>query len=146
MTPDMATLVQRAQAELDRQAEELSVQQERRLRAVQVRRATGTNSISHAFKLDCRFRLVYVRCRFVGGAGTAVMRISLSSSAGSAYNAQLLTIGGAGTGADVNQRMDAAAEPSGWTFQAGDAVKIDWVNPAPGVMTWGLEVGLAPAS
>lgn len=146
MTPDMATLVQRAQAELDRQLEELSVQEERQLRAVQVKRATGTNSISNTFKLDRKFRLVYVRCHFVSGVGTAVMKVSLSSAAGSAYNAQLLTIGGAGTGTDVNQRMDTVADPSGWTFQAGDAVKIDWTNPAPGVMTWGLEVGLALAA
>lgn len=143
MTPDMATLVQRAQAELDRQVEELSAQEERQFRAVRVKRATGTTTISHTFKLDRRFRLVYVRCHFVGGVGTAVMKVSLSSAAGAAYNAQLLSIGGAGTGTDVNQRMDTLTDPSPWTFQSGDAVKIDWTNPAPGVMTWGLEVGLA---
>jgi len=54
----------------------------------------------------------------------------------------------AGTGQDVNFRIsaDEISEPSPWTFQPGDAVRIQWTNPDNGNMSWGLEVGLALAS
>ncbi|MCG3130901.1 MAG: hypothetical protein FLDDKLPJ_01675 [Phycisphaerae bacterium] len=146
MTTDIATLIQAAQEELDRQVAELSEQEARLLRTVTAKTATGNGSIAHTFKLDRRFRLVYVRCHFTGSLGSAAFRISVSSAGGSAYNTVLATVAAAGVNADVNQRMDALAEPSPWTICKGDAMRLDWVNPSPGLITWGLEVGLAPAS
>lgn len=146
MTTDISTLIQAAQEELDRQAAELSDQEARQLRTVTAKTATGTTSIAHTFKLDRRFRLVYVRCHFTGSPGTATFRVSVSSAGGSAYNTVLAMIAAAGVNADVNQRMDLLGEPSPWTLQKGDAVRIDWTHPGPGFVTWGLEVGLAPAS
>lgn len=146
MTTDIPTLIQAAQEELDRQAAELSDQEARQLRTVTAKTATGTSSIAHTFKLDRRFRLVYVRCHFTGAPGTAAFRVSVSSASGSAYNTVLATVAAAGVNADVNQRMDALTEPSPWTIRKGDAVRLDWVSPSPGLITWGLEVGLAPAS
>ncbi|MCC7291929.1 MAG: hypothetical protein IT449_07705 [Phycisphaerales bacterium] len=144
MAPDMTTLIAAAQAQMDRQVEELAEQEAQALRAVVAKQATGNGSISHTFKLDRKFRLVYVRCHFSSGLGTAAMKISVSSASGSAYNTLLQTITGVGVGTDVNQRMDALTEPSPWTFQQGDSVKVEWTNP--GTTSWGLEVGLALAS
>jgi len=60
----------------------------------------------------------------------------------------LYTITKAGTNRDVNFRIpaDESREPSPWTFQAGDFVRIQWTNPDSGNMTWGLEVGFSVAS
>jgi hypothetical protein len=109
--------------------------------------ATGTGNIDETFSLDRYFRLVYVRCRFVGGSGRSAMTLSVDSTAGSVYDATLYTIRFAGSRADVNFRLrrDETALPSAWSLQPGDAIRINWTNPDPGNTTWGLEVGLAPA-
>lgn len=111
-------------------------------------RASGSADIDETFSLDCRFRLVFVRCHFAGGTGTSAVTISVDSGEGSAYDSRLFTITQAGTNQDVNFRIgaDEVTEPSPWTFQAGDSVRIQWTNPDSGNMSWGLEVGLALAS
>ena len=111
-------------------------------------RASGSADIDETFSLDCRFRLVFVRCHFAGGTGTSAVTISVDSGEGSAYDTRLFTITQAGTNQDVNFRIgtDEVTEPSPWTFQAGDSVTIRWTNPDSGNMSWGLEVGLALAS
>ncbi len=107
--------------------------------------ATGSGDIAETFSLGRSFRLVYVRCHFAGGSGTAAMQIGVDHRDGAAYDVQLASIASAGAGSDVNYGIDADANalPSPWSFQQGDAVTIAWTNPDTGNMTWGLEVGLA---
>jgi hypothetical protein len=120
----------------------------RQLLIVVAQRSSGSADIDETFSLDCRFRVVFVRCHFAGGTGTSALTISVDSVAGSAYDSRLFTITQAGINQDVNFRLgaDEITEPSPWTFQAGDTIRIQWTNPDSGNMTWGLEVGLALAS
>jgi len=135
--------------ELARQREEAELAEAARAEAERViaRTAEGGGNIDQTFALNLHFRLVYVRGHFVGGAGRADLRISVDSAQGSAFDAHLFTVRVVGTGADVHLRLsaDESAPPSAWAFQPGDAVRIEWTNPDSGNMTWGLEVGLAPA-
>ena len=127
---------------------EVSEARQRDLRAVVTQTATGTGNIDETFGLDQRYRLVFVRCHFAGTAGTAALSISVDAGGGSAYDATLFTVSLAGTSKDVNLRLggEESSEPAAWTFQSADSVRIQWTNPDPGNITWGLEVGLALAS
>jgi len=127
---------------------ELAASRARQTLSAITRAATGSGDIDEVFQLDCRFRLVFVRCHFTGTAMAELLRLALDSTAGEAYDAHLYTITRAGVGRDVNFRVSAeeSAEPSPWTFQQGDALRITWTNPDSGNITWGLEVGLAVAS
>jgi hypothetical protein len=127
---------------------ELSEARQRQLLSVTTRTATGNGNIDHTFQLDQRFRLVFIRGHFAGAAGTAPLVILADSAAGSAYDARLFTITQAGTGKDVHLRIGGGdtGDPAAWTFQAGDAIRIQWTNPNGGNITWGVEVGLALAS
>jgi len=142
------TIVGAAEAVLAEQNTELQARRARQMLAVGARAATGGGDIDAAFSLDVRFRLVFLRCHFSGTAGTAALVISLDSSRGGAYDTKLFTIARAGVGRDVNFRItaDESRDPSPWTFQAGDTVRVQWTNPDSGNITWGLEVGLAMAS
>ena len=148
MPRDVTKIVSTAEAGLTQQAIELSEVRARQLLAVTTKAATGSGNISALFSLDRRYRLAFVRCHFAGGTGTAAFTVSVDSSRGSAYDTKLFTITQAGTNKDVNLRIGEgdAADPSPWTFQAGDQVWIQWTNPQSGTMAWGLEVGLALAS
>lgn len=141
-------IAQTAQFILDTGALEVEAARARQLLSVVPIRATGTGDMNEALSLDLKWRLVYLRCHFAGGTGTAPMTLSLDSSAGSAYDAKLFTLTAAGAGADVNLRIegDDTLDPSPWTFQTGDALSIAWTNPDSGNLTWGLEVGLALTS
>jgi hypothetical protein len=145
---EISKILETAQAGLTQQTLELSETRARQLLAVTAKAATGSGNIDATFSLDRRFRLVFVRCHFAGGTGTAAFTISVDSTRGSAYDAKLFTITQAGVNKDVNLRIggDDAVDPSAWTFQPGDKVWIKWTNPDSGNMTWGLEVGLALAS
>lgn len=127
---------------------ELSETRQRQLQSVVTRTATGNGNIDQLAKLDQRFRLVFIRCHFAGAAGTASFTVSLDSSAGAAFDARLFTIMQAGTNKDVHLRIGGGdtGDPAAWTFQAGDAIRIQWTNPNSGNITWGLEVGLAMAA
>ena len=129
------------------QEAELAELRSRFAQIVMRKTATGTGDIDHAFGLDSRFRLVFVRCHFTGAAGAGALSLHVDSGAGSAYDARLFTIIQAGTNKDVHLRIAEGdvLEPSAWTFQADDALRITWTNPDTGNITWGLEVGLAPA-
>jgi len=133
---------------LTRQEEEISAVRSRQPLAVFTKTATGNGDIDNALGLDRKFRLVFVRCHFAGGSGKAPLTVSVDSAAGAEYDARLFTIAKAGAGRDVNFRLSAeeSAEPSPWTFQAGDAVRVQWSNPDAGNIIWGLEVGLAIAT
>lgn len=148
MAREISKILETAQAGLTQQTLELSEARARQLLAVTAKAATGSGNIDATFSLDRRFRLVFVRCHFAGGTGTAAFTISVDSTRGSAYDTKLFTITQAGVNKDVNLRIggDDAVDPSAWTFQPGDKVWIQWTNPDSGNMTWGLEVGLALAS
>ena len=76
------------------------------------------------------------------------MTISVESASGTAYDTRLYTVTRAGTNRDVNLRIsnEELEEPSPWTFQSGDNVRVQWTNPDSPNITWGLEVGLAIAT
>ena len=148
MVREISKILETAEAGLTQQTLELSEARARQLLAVTAKAATGSGNIDATFSLDRRFRLVFVRCHFAGGTGTAAFAISVESTRGSAHDTKLFTITQAGVNKDVNLRIggDDAVDPSAWTFQPGDKVWIQWTNPDGGNMTWGLEVGLALAS
>jgi hypothetical protein len=141
-------IIQAAQGGFAAQDAELADIRNRQLRTVLRQTANGSGNIDATFGLDRKFRLIYVRAHFAGGAGTAPLNLSLDSGMGAANDAKLFTVTQAGTGKDVNLRVQGAdlVDPSPWTFQADDRIRIQWTNPDAANMTWGLEVGLALAS
>lgn len=148
MAVNTATILAMAGDVLAAQEQEVAAGRARRPLLVACRTATGSGDIDHIFKLDRAFRLVFVRCHFSGTSGRNALVISVDAGAGADYDAELFTILRAGVGRDVNFRLtaDEATEPSAWTFQPGDAVRVRWINPDPGNIAWGVEVGLAPSS
>lgn len=148
MAGDLGPIIGAAQAGLDAQAEEVLAARRRQMLTVMPRVASGGGDIAEGFALQRRFRLVFVRVHFVGGSGAAPLVISLDSAQGAAHDVELFRIVEAGMGQDVHLRItaDESAEPSAWSFAAGDALRLDWSNPDPGAMSWGIEVGLALAS
>lgn len=148
MANNRSDLITVVDAALAVQQIELSETRNRQLQTVFSKTATGTANIDHVFGLDRKFRLVFLRCHFAGGAGTAPLSLFVDSGAGSAYDAQLFTLSAAGVGQDVHLRIGGGDtdDPSAWTFQAGDDVRVKWTNPDSGTMTWGLELGLSLAS
>lgn len=145
MAIQSAKVLEMASGMLAAQEQEVAAGRARRPLLVVCRTATGSGDIDHAFRLERAFRLVFVRCHFSGTAGRNPLTLSHDSAAGAAFDAELFTLRRVGVGRDVNFRLSAeeTAEPSAWTFQAGDAVRVRWVNPASGNITWGLEAGLA---
>ena len=127
---------------------ELAELRARQLQSVLTETATGTGDIDNTFQLDKKYRLVFIRCHFSGTTNSATFTVSLDSGSGSAYDATLFTLTQAGVGRDVFLRIGGGdtGDPSAWTFQSGDSVRVQWTNPDSGNITWGLEVGLAPAS
>ena len=125
---------------------ELSATRARQLVSVTAATASGSANMDATFGMDVRFRLVFVRCHFTGSAGENALSISLDSITGAAFDAKLYSILRAGVGFDVNFRIPAyeSEDPSPWTFQAGDRIRVQWTNP--GGVSWGLEVGLVLAS
>ena len=127
---------------------ELSEVRARQLLAVVTETASGSADMDQTFSLVRKYRLVFIRCHFSGNAGTADLDISVDSGAGSAFDTKLFTVTAAGTTKDVHLRIGLGdtGEPSAWTFQASDTLRVQWTNPDSGNITWGLKVGLAPAS
>lgn len=148
MAREIIKVLETAQAGLTQLSLELSETRARQRLSVTTKAATGSGNIDTTFSLDLRYRLVFIRCHFAGGTGTAPFTLSVDSTRGSAYDTKLFTITQAGVSKDVNLRLgdEEVVDPSAWTFQAGDRVWIKWTNPDSGNMTWGLEVGLAVAS
>ena len=137
-----------SQTVLDEQNREVQAMRDRQLPAVVSQNGTGSGDIDSAFGLDRKFRMVYVRCHFSGGSGTNALVLSLDSALGAAYDARVFTVSQAGVGKDVHLRIAGQdlVDPSAWTFEAGDRIRVQWTNPDSGNMTWGLLVGLALAS
>jgi len=147
MAGDMFAIMQTAQSGFAAQALELGRALDRHVFAVTTKSATGTGDIAETVQLGERYRLVFVRCHFTGNAGTASFHVSVDSGKGSGYDARLFTVTVAGKNNDVHLRViePSGSGPSPWTFQPDDLVRIDWANPDSGNITWGLEIGLAPA-
>ena len=133
---------------LDRQESELQALRARQSLSVVVGAATGSGNMDELFQLDAPFRLIFLRCHYSGTSGTNALHLSVDSAGADVYDTRLFTVSQAGVDKDVNLRIavDEMTEPSAWTFQAGDKLRAEWVNPDTGNITWGLEVGLAPAS
>jgi len=147
MASQIPEVVVAAQAAFQAADADLSAVRERQLRTVVRKSATGSAHLDASFSLDRRFRLVFIRCHFTGASGTAAFAIGVDAVAGSAYDTKLFTLSQAGVNKDVHLRISDgdAQEPSPWTFQPGDQVRVQWTNPDSGNITWGLEVGLALA-
>ncbi len=148
MSSDVSQLLASAQLVLATQDDELKASRALDTLSVVAKTATGTGDIDALVSLDRKFRLVYVRLHFVGGTGVAPVVMSVSSAVGLVYDTILYSINRAGMGMDVNLRvgLQELSEPSSWTFQTGDGLRVQWTNPDPGNLTWGLEVGLALAT
>jgi hypothetical protein len=145
MASSVPEIMEFAQAGFTVQDVELAAARDRQLRTVVRQTSSGSGNIDVLFGLDRKFRLVFVRGHFVGGAGTAGLAIVLDSGLGSAHDTKLFTVSIAGTGTDVHLRLDGAdsQDPSPWTFQPDDRLRVQWTNPDSANMTWGVEVGLA---
>lgn len=106
------------------------------------------------------FRLTYIRAHFAdyvppkgGAASGAVLadfQVWLESAAGDEHNVHLFTYRNRGvsndpeeTPADINMILgdNETARPSGWTFQAGDKLRLKWSNDEDEYVKWGIEVG-----
>ena len=148
MASDRSRILKAVEVGLAVQEAELVETRARQLQAVATKTATGSGDIAQTFGLDRRYRLVFIRCHFAGNEGTAAFTISVDSASGSAYDTRLFTITQAGTDRDVHLRIGEGdtEDPSAWTFQASDGIRIQWTNPDSGNIVWGLEVGLALAS
>lgn len=148
MAKSTSNLIRTVDTALAVQQIELSDTRARQMLAVVTRTATGTADIDHTFALDQKYRLIFIRCHFSGTSGAADLLISVDSGNGSAYDTRLFTVTAAGTSKDVHLRVGSrdTGEPSAWTFQASDSIRLQWTNPDSGNITWGLEIGLAPAS
>lgn len=92
-----------------------------------------------------RFRLIYLRVHFIGGANTNPLIISIDSVEGIAHDTTLATLTTAGVDNDVNYivAQELSRNPSPWTFGVGDAIRVDWASA--GLTSWAVEIGLAPA-
>lgn len=148
MAVSMDTLVNAAREAFEVERQELAAAESRQLLAVLPRRAAGAGDLLATFQLDRDFRLVYLRCHFIGTAGWNRMYLEVASAAGSAHDTVLYEITRAGPGNDVNFRVPAeeSADPSPWAFAGGDAFRVRWTSPDGGNIAWGIEVGLVPAS
>jgi len=148
MALPLSSILDAARDAFDAQERELTATRGRAPLAVVSRAASGSADINESFSLDRAFRLVFIRCHYSGTNGTAPFHLNVDSAHGSDFDTRLFTIIQAGTGHDVHLRIggDDNREPAAWTFQPGDAVRIEWTNPDSGNIAWGLEVGLALAS
>ncbi len=144
MTTGMDALVRRAQGMLAAQDADLAAKGHRELAAVYARSADGNGHISEKVSLAVDFRLVFIRCHFSGPAGTASLVVRLGSRLGEEYGCVVASYT-AGSGADLFATDFATRhdDPSPYSFAAGDELFIEWTNPSPGDIQWGLEVGLA---
>lgn len=148
MATKMSQVMNAAQAGFQQLEAELVAETFRHLRRVHTFAEGGNGNIGHDFALNRAARLVFVRCHFTGGSGTADFLLRLRSRLSADWDVVLHTLAARGTGADVHFIIpgDTNLEPSPWVLQPGDAVRCEWTNPDSGVMKWGLEVGLAMAT
>ena len=148
MAGDISRLLSVTDAALTQQTAELAEVRAQQLISVTTKTATASANMDALLSLGVRYRLVFVRCHFSGTVGSAPMTISLDAGAGATYDARLFVVTRAGVDYDVNLRIphEESEDPSPWTFQPGDQVRVQWTNPDPGNIAWGLQVGLAIAS
>jgi hypothetical protein len=101
----------------------------------------GSNSIDVKLSMPRGGVLVAVRCAFASGTATAAMTLDSYDQQGTVLLARLATFVGAGTGSDVNVRVNAdEIETGAWTLFAEEMLRIAWTNPNSGTQTYALEV------
>jgi len=121
---------------------------------------TGTRA---RFGLDEPYVLVFIRAtvdRVSGSAGSdtaASLYLKVDSGRLGGDDPSLMLTGpydhtlyefenfGPADTTSVNFRL-TVDERTGWLFQAGDRLVLEWTNPDATDVYWGIEVGLAPAS
>lgn len=105
----------------------------------------GSGDLDQTFRQPAGrpFKLVFVRIHFIGGSGTATVTLSLDSVAGEEFDTQLVTAESCGPGADLNLvwTVEELSDPSPWSFQPGDGVRVRWTAPDGTSNTWGVEIG-----
>jgi hypothetical protein len=143
MDPSTRAIVEAAERGLEEQDRRIAA--DRALWPVRVvaQYVTGNGKIDETCSLDRAFRLVYARCHFGAGMGGSTFHIEVASAQGAAYDTRLASVPDCGPGQDLffYPRDVGLAQPSPYTFQAGDQVRFTWTNP--GSIEWGLEVGLS---
>lgn len=92
------------------------------------------------------FKLIYLRVHFRGtspSAGLALV-LQLDSAAGEEFDVQLYSVINAGLDADVNLILTdiEMSDPSPWSFQAGDGLRLTWTRITGKNWTWGIEAGM----
>ena len=147
MATTISALQRAAEAGLARQDARIDAEIARRIDSVYIQRAAGTGHLDQSFGPASPFRLVHVRCHFVGTSLTGPFILSVDSAAGAAYATRLFTLTQAGPDCDVHFRClaDETQAPAAWAFAAGDQLRLQWTNPDPGQITWGVEVAFAAA-
>lgn len=99
----------------------------------------GSGDIAVPLRFEKRWIPVAIRVHFNGGTGTASLTANVDDTTYTALEWRLTTIAGAGTGTDVNWRL-SEQEVHAWSFEPSQRLVLNWTNPDPVTMTWGLEV------
>lgn len=106
------------------------------------------------FTLDAdRFLLIFVRVtteRIDGGTPGAdeddlTIKVDHRTAAQFDHSLKVLKDVGPTTNASVMMRV-TDEEQSQWVFKRGDVIVLEWTNPDPAAIRWGVEVGLADAA
>lgn len=103
---------------------------------------------------NVRFLPVYIRGRFVtlaggrDGAATLSIRVDHRDISG-IQDHTLQTLENTGTGTDKKPNLNlryVADELYTWILDAPELLVLEWTNPYPGEIRWGIEVGLINAA
>ncbi|UCF33487.1 MAG: hypothetical protein JSV78_14245 [Phycisphaerales bacterium] len=143
MDPNTRAIVEAAERGWEEQDRRIAADRALWPERVVAQYAAGDGKIDETCSLDRAFRLVYARCHFGSGMGGSTFHIDVASGQGSAYDTRLTSVLDRGPGKDLffYPRDVSLTQPSPYTFQAGDELRLTWTNP--GSIEWGLEVGLS---
>ena len=84
--------------------------------------------------------------KFNGGTGSADLAVRMDAHRGEEFDHTLFTLKGLGGGGADGFLRVRAEELYDWIFDFGDALVIEWSNPAAEITRWALEVRFADAS
>ena len=98
----------------------------------------GSGNIAVPLRFESRWIPIAIRVHFNGGTGTATLTADVDDTTYTALEWRLTSIAAAGTGTDVNWRL-SEQEVHAWSFEASQRLVLNWTNPDPINMTWGLE-------
>lgn len=107
----------------------------------------GTGNIDFTIRPQQTFKPTRIVIHFYGSgwSGTNPITLTLDSGNGAEYDALLSTVPLKGLNADANivWTADELRNPSPWTFNADDGIRIQWTDPSAGTAKWGIEIKLA---